>query len=304
MDPLATPPPIELRQLRYVVAVGEELNFTRAARRLHIAQQALSVAIRQLETQLGVVLFERSSRQVELTPAGRVLCAHAREVLDAAARAVEATVGEQGRLTGTLSIGCSYDAQHAVAGAFRRFRERWPEVELMVSLASDPALTDDLRVGRLDGMVAWDLAEEQADLSSTAVSEEEVLAVLPTGHPLAALGVIPRQALTGERIVMFERPLAPGVFDRLVSQVSRAQASPDVTLTDAQIFVSGQEAMVESTRQGKGVTLITRRLYARLQRPGVVARPIDPPMHAGIVLAWVHPPKPALRALVALLGDD
>jgi len=305
MDPVADRPTLELRQVRYFLAVAEELSFTRAAHRLHVAQQALSVAIRQLETQLGVMLFDRSTRRLELTAAGHVLVGHARELLAAAHRAADDTVRAGGRLTGTLAIGCSYDAQHAVADGFRRFRERWPDVELSVSLLLEPALTDGLRAGRLDGAVSWDLDAGSADLGSVEVSEEEVVALLPPGHPLAACATVSRDALAGERIVLFDRHIAPGVFDRLVSQLhDTSTVAADVTFADAHVHVSGQEAMIESVRRGQGVTVITRRVFDRLRPAGVVARSIEPPMFAGVVFTWVEPARPALRALASVLMED
>jgi len=302
VDPVAVPPPVDLRQLRHFIAVAEERSFTRAARRLHIAQQALSVTIRQLETQLGVMLLDRSGRQLELTEAGRVLLVHGRHALATVQQAAELAMSAGGRLAGTLTIGCSYDSQHAVAEGFAHFRERWPDVELEISLLLDPSLTDGLRAGRLDGVVNWDLDAERADLASVAISEEDIVALLPAGHRLARQELVSRAALAQEPLVLFDREIAPGVFDRLVGQLSHAAPVPSsVTFADAHVFVSGQEAMIDRVRRGHGVTLITRRVFDRLRPAGIVARPIDPPMFAGIVVAWVDPPKLALRALVDLL---
>src|SRR5919202_4669249 len=122
---------LELRHLRYFLAVAEELNFTRAAERLHVAQPALSAQIRQLETQLGCGLFERTTRKVELTPEGRVLAEDAREIIARADHAV-ARVGAAARgERGVLSIGfLLHGASETGTEILVRFGERFPEVEL------------------------------------------------------------------------------------------------------------------------------------------------------------------------------
>src|SRR5688572_2460453 len=121
----------ELRQLRYFLAVAEELNFTRAATRLHIAQQALSAAIRQLEAELGTALFLRTTRRVELTPAGEVFVEPAQRTLAeaaAAVRAVQAVArGERGHLHVGLQSGAGGDLPHRV---FTAFGERLPDADL------------------------------------------------------------------------------------------------------------------------------------------------------------------------------
>ena len=168
----------ELRQLRYFVAVAEAGSFTRAAERLHIAQQSLSQQIRTLEAQLGATLLVRSSRGVALTDAGAVLLREARPVLAQAERAVEAVQraarGEQGELrVGFLSSV----ANHEMPPVVRTFRERHPGIALQTEDAAIGALVEGLREGRLDaGLSRPPLVD---DLATEIVHREPVAAVLP-----------------------------------------------------------------------------------------------------------------------------
>jgi DNA-binding transcriptional LysR family regulator len=177
---------LDTRLLRAFVAVSEELNFTRAAERLFIAQQALSSQVQQLESRLGVKLFERTTRKVTLTDAGEQLLPHARatlEALDAGMRGLEAAQRAQ---RATLRIGLSGTSMvPAIGVAMRRFAERHPEVELKVSNAGLNEPTAGLREGRVD--VAFVRPPFLDDgISMVTLLTEERYAVLPPDHPLAA----------------------------------------------------------------------------------------------------------------------
>jgi DNA-binding transcriptional LysR family regulator len=177
---------LELRQLRYFLAVADELNFTRAADRLHLAQQALSASIRRLEDQLGVALFVRNTRKVELTSAGEVLVEGARRVVDAASEAIEQVrLVSEGR-RGRIDIGFSTAAGGVavVREIIRRFSEGAPDVDVRIHEAdfTDPS------AGLADGSVGVAFIFGPlpvAGLSSiTLVEEDRVLAVRPD-HPFA-----------------------------------------------------------------------------------------------------------------------
>jgi DNA-binding transcriptional LysR family regulator len=174
----------ELRQLRYFVAVAQELNVTRAAARLGIAQQSLSQQIRALETQFGVALFERGPRGVELTGVGAVLLREARPVLAAAERAVQtvrqAASGEQFELRlGFLTAV----AERLVPPLLRAFRDHHSGMLLRAEDIPVAGLVDGLREGRLDAALSRPPLVD--DLASEVILREPVAAVLPAGHPLA-----------------------------------------------------------------------------------------------------------------------
>jgi DNA-binding transcriptional LysR family regulator len=142
---------VELRQLEYFVAVAEECHFTRAAQRLHVAQSGLSASIRSLERELGAALFVRSTRQVELTEAGRALLVEARRALTNVAAAKDAVAAVQGLLRGRLAVGtiqclCTVD----LPGVLARFSRQHPGVDIQLRHDSSGALVEQVRAGRLD----------------------------------------------------------------------------------------------------------------------------------------------------------
>ena len=141
---------IELRQFRYFVAVAEELHFTRAAERLHIAQQPLSAAIARLETQLGVRLLDRTSRRVSLTEAGQAFLEAARSALRAADVAVDTALTAASGVAGEVSIGLWSGAWYGLGDLFTELRERYPGLKLHVRQQSSLPLVDAVRRGELD----------------------------------------------------------------------------------------------------------------------------------------------------------
>jgi DNA-binding transcriptional LysR family regulator len=176
---------LDTRLLRAFVAVAEERNFTRAAARLTLAQQALSSQVRQLETRLGAKLFERTTRRVELTDAGERLLPHARAVLDALAAGVEEVEAAKRAARATLRVGLSATSMVPLAGeTMRRFAERHPDVHLQVTNAG----LDQPAAGLLEGTVdvAFVRPPFRSDgLSMVTVLTEGRFAVLPKDHPLA-----------------------------------------------------------------------------------------------------------------------
>lgn len=176
---------LDTRLLRAFVAVAEELNFTRAAARLFVAQQALSAQIRQLEKRLGVALFERTTRKVELTAAGERLLPHARATLQALDAGTSALEAAQRAARANLRVGMSGTAMVPVAGeTIRRFGDAHPEVELVVSNAGLDQPAAGLAEGTVDvAFVRPPFADE--GISMVTVLTEERYAVLPRDHPLA-----------------------------------------------------------------------------------------------------------------------
>jgi DNA-binding transcriptional LysR family regulator len=185
-DPTPALDGIELRQMRYFLAVAEELNFTRAAERLHLAQQALSASIRRLEAQLGVALFVRSTRKVELTAAGEVLVEGARAVVAAAADAVErvreAAQGRSGRIT--IGFSTAAGGVPIVRQILRQFAENAPGVDIRTEEHdfSDPSAG--LADASVDAAFIFGPLPIEGLSSVTLVREDRVLAIRPE-HPLA-----------------------------------------------------------------------------------------------------------------------
>jgi DNA-binding transcriptional LysR family regulator len=285
----------ELRQLRYFVAVAEEGSLTRAAARLHIAQQSLSQQIRTLETQLGTTLFVRSSRGAELTDAGAVLLREARPVLAQAARAVEA-VREAGR--GSLRVGfLSSVANYVMPPVVRAFRERHPEVALHVEDVAVATLVARLRAAELDAGLSR--PPHVDDLETEVVLREPVAAVLPEGHPLAGRDEITLGDLADDPWVLTPRASWPPWHRKYDEDFARAGFRPRI----AQRGTSPQN-LLALVAAGVGVTRLP--LSARsLRDSGVAFVPLAGD-EAEVVLVWrpgaPNPVLPLLRSVVRELA--
>jgi DNA-binding transcriptional LysR family regulator len=202
----------ELRHLRYFVAVAEELNFSRAAERLHMAQPPLSVAIRQLEQEIGASLFVRTTHEVRLTAAGTALLSGARRTLDEAQAAVTAAQRAAAGELGSVHIGYNWSARFETLPALgRAFVHRYPDVELLAEEMRPKRMPGALRSGTID--VALALYPELADgFTYRTIRREPVVALLSSTHPLAREPHVELAALAHE-CLLFARELAPRLHD-------------------------------------------------------------------------------------------
>jgi DNA-binding transcriptional LysR family regulator len=219
---------VELRHLRYFIAVAEELNFSRAAQRMHMAQPPLSAAIRQLEHDLGVDLFVRTTREVSLTDAGRAFLAGARRTLADAERAAEdakrAAAGELGRLRIAYSWSTRFETLPALG---RAFRASHPGVELLSQEMWNARMPSAFATGSID--IALSLCPEIAfGLEFATIRHERPIAILPDAHPLAREAAIPLSALADEEFVVFPRDIAPRLHDAFMAIYRRAGFEPRV----------------------------------------------------------------------------
>jgi DNA-binding transcriptional LysR family regulator len=218
----------ELRHLRYFVAVAEELNFSRAAQRLHMAQPPLSAAIRQLERELGVELFTRTSREVRLTDAGRAFLLGARRTLADAERAAHdarrAGAGELGR----LRIGYSWSVRFETLPAIgRALRAGHPGIDLLTQEMWNARMPDALANGSID--IALSLCPDLASgLEFEPIRSEPLVALLPAGHALAGEHSLALESLADEEFVLFPRELAPRLHDAFMATYRRAGFEPRV----------------------------------------------------------------------------
>jgi DNA-binding transcriptional LysR family regulator len=205
---------LELRELRYFVAAAEDLHFTRAARRLHIAQQALSSAIRQMEARLGTSLFERTTRQVVLTSAGEALLPRARLVLAAAEEATTAAQDAGRGVTASLNVGVSHSAGAIAFAVLRAMWRRAPGVKLSVRQDFTQPLVEALAVGDLDAALLF--CPEQRDcLDYQRLSDEQALVVVHPEHRLAGRAEL-RVADLAEEILVTAGPANGRGYDAAV----------------------------------------------------------------------------------------
>ncbi len=282
---------MELRHLRYFVAVAEELHFGRAAARLHMAQPPLSQQIRALEEEIGARLFARSSRSVRLTPAGAAFLPEARGVLErveAAARLARRV--ERGE-AGELMVGYMNPVMDAcLCRALVVFRRERPDVDLRLRELSTPAQLDELRAGRLDIAFIRFVrnVRDLRGLSTRLVAREPYVLALPEGHPLAAREVAPLAEAARLPLILFPRANLPALYDDIVMALRRAAGSegPDGPELHIAQEVTGKHAALALVAAGLGASLVPASA-ADWTRRGVVLRPLSPGLPAvEMAAAW------------------
>ncbi|MCW2743179.1 MAG: Transcriptional regulator, LysR family [Blastococcus sp.] len=207
---------LELRHLRAFVAVAEELNFSRAALKLHMVQQSLSAQVQQLEHQLGVQLFRRTTRRVELSEAGVALLEHARPILHAVTAAVEETrrtaAGESGRLVVSYTPTLVNETLPLLVSAVH---ERWPGLSLQMVEMWQTESIESVRAGRVDVGMARP-AHLDDDLESVKLRDEPIGVVLGQGNPLAVRSVLAMDDLASSTLAIWPRQFSPDFFDQVV----------------------------------------------------------------------------------------
>jgi DNA-binding transcriptional LysR family regulator len=221
---------MELRHLRYFLAVAEELNFTRAARRLNIAQPPLTQQIKALEAEMGVKLFDRTGYRVELTDAGKSFVPQVARILADVRNAVliakQAAAGDIGHVRVGFTESSSFNP--LVTAAFRRFRQAYPDVE--VSLEENPTtvLATALREGRVDAAFVRPPLRTVKGLTLHIVDEEEMVVAVSNGHPLAERADLEMKDLAEETFVLYPRVEGPGLADTVIAACEKAGFSPKV----------------------------------------------------------------------------
>src|SRR5258706_4371628 len=209
---------MELRHLRYFVTVGEEQHYRRAARRLRVAQPALSRQIQDLEEELGFKLFERLPRGVRLNAAGKLFLEDARRVLqelsEAAVRAGRVASGR----SGTLRIGFTENSswRGVVPDSFRRYREKQPDAELQLQPEASLAQLEAIRSSRLDAGFVNFMPESDPELDQLLVARQHVELAAPKRHPLARLQKLRLRDLTDAPFVWVSKRAQPAFYDRMI----------------------------------------------------------------------------------------
>jgi DNA-binding transcriptional LysR family regulator len=286
---------LELRRLRYFVVLAEELNFTRAARRLHIAQPALSQQIRRLEREVGAELIQRRGSGCVLTEVGHLVAGEGRDLtarVDAADQRIRAAVlGQRGRIR--LAYTRSARGGH-VDALVARFRTRHPHVEVEAEMGWHARNVIGLLEGRLDVAFVRSPVEEPS-ITCRMMSPEELLLALPAGHPLARLRQVPRRRLVGEPVVMWPRENAPRMYERTVSQVwpeggfDHARTEPD------------DEALLRAVAGGGVVAVVPAGRARDLSLPGVLLRHFTGPKPT-VELALAYRPDAVPVAALAMVN--
>lgn len=287
---------MELRHLRYFEAVAGELHFGRAARRLRVAQPALSRQIRVLEDRLGVRLLERSRRHVALTPAGEVFLVEARAVLGRAVAAEEAARAAHAGTRGTLRLGAitsfRNERLHAV---IRNFRRRFPAVALEFTDRTPAGLERALLDRQVDVAFLRPPVRDP-ELAVAVVEQAEWMVVLPAGHPLAARPAVSWPQLRGETFLQLADEDSPGFNARLREHALRHGFVPEIRPACREMH-----SIVWLVSLGLGLSVMVTGMR-HLLTPGVVGRPFRPPRPTiETLMAWRREdPAPVPRHFLAL----
>lgn len=285
---------MELRHLRYFIAVAEEKHMTRAAERLGIQQPPLSMQIRALERELDVQLFRRKPRGVELTEAGVAFLDRSRAILDQLERACATTRRTARGEQGTVVVGFTSSAPFHpfVPRVIRAYREMSPLVSLVLEESGSSELVQGLANEQIDAAFIRSPVADVVGLMVRPLLQEPMLVALPTGHPLAKAARQHRDAgpraaplrlsaLANETFILYKRPGGPGLYDSIITACRGAGFSPHV----------GQEApriisTLNLVAAGLGVSIVPQSLR-RLQMDGVVYRRLeqDAQLRAPLILA-------------------
>ncbi len=272
---------MELRHLRYFVVIAEELHFGRAAERLHMTQQPLSQQIRQLEAEIGVLLFHRTKRQVQLTEAGKAFLEETRQILHKASQAVEmarqVARGENGRLTVGFSGFATYSLLPKV---LRIFREQFPLVELELEEMTSSAQVQALQNRQIHlGLMIPPIPD--TELVQEPILHEPLVVILPETHPLATQPELKLSALANESFILVSRHLEPGYYDLCISLFQQAGFSPKVVQKASQ-----KQTILGLVSAGMGVSLAPASIR-NIHRTGVIYTTLSPlNVEVELVAVW------------------
>jgi DNA-binding transcriptional LysR family regulator len=255
---------MELRHLRYFVTVAEELHFGRAAQRLQIAQPPLSQQIRQLEEELGVQLFHRTKRSVQLTEAGQLFLEEASQILTRAEQAIQIVQRADRGETGRLTLGFVGSATYSILpGVLKVFRRRFPEVLLSLHEMTTTQQVQALYEDRIHlGFVRPPIYEQELMIES--ILKEPFVAVLPEFHRLANETQISLLTLANDPFILFPRYLGSGFYDQIVNMCQQVGFQPQVAQEAIQM-----QTIISLVAAELGVALVPASVQ-NLQRVGVV----------------------------------
>ncbi|HJV76452.1 MAG TPA: LysR substrate-binding domain-containing protein [Noviherbaspirillum sp.] len=292
---------IELRQLRYFVAVAEESHFGRAAARLHMTQPPLSQTIQSLEAALGTPLFARTKRSVTLTPAGAALLPEAQRLLQQANALPDLARRAASGESGLLSLSFVSTADYSILPPLlREFRERYPQIQIDLREATTDVQLEELLQGRIDaGLLIPPMPDKaKAELDYMTVLSEPLILAAP--HDLRALRgkkTTSLKAVADMPLIIFPRRIAPAFHDAILGCFRDAGLTPRI----------GQEAIQMQTivglvSAGMGIALVPQSV-SNLKRPGVEYRPLtDKTLSVETGLAWRRDNQsPVLHTFLDLL---
>jgi DNA-binding transcriptional LysR family regulator len=294
---------VELRQLRYFLAVAEEGRFSRAAQRLHMAAPSLSQQIRALERELHVQLFDRTPQAARLTNAGAILVERARVILAEADRAIADV-----RIAGTgsrepLTLRVANMADLVMEGPLRLAAVGIDGVEVSVSSARGDDALEAVRQGRADAAIVWSRSYPQRDLAGTLLGSVLFGIVLPLRHACFDAVTVPVAALAGEVLVMFPQPPFAGIWDRTVDHLFPDGTTPGQVVVQPDL-IKAPEAVLRAVAGGTGIAVGIVGIADQLGIEGIAVRPLDPALRLDLEVVWRAPSTSAVRRLVDFLVES
>lgn len=291
---------MELRHIRYFLAVAEEGNFTRAAARLGIGQPPLSQQIRDLETEIGALLFHRVPHGAELTAAGMAFLSGAKATLAAAEKARLAAQSANRGETGRLSLGFTASSAFnpIVSTTIRRFQARWPDVQLSLTEMNTLGLMEQLERGELDATFMRPGLDDPGGIRLKRLPDEPMVVALPASHPLAKQKTLPLALLAKEPFILFPRLVGLSLYDDVVRACHEAGFELKVAQEAPQI-----SSVVNLVAADLGVSIVPASI-SQIKLAGVAYRPIEgPPAVARLALAVLRSQRsPVTENLMGLLN--
>jgi DNA-binding transcriptional LysR family regulator len=290
---------MELRHLRYFQAVAEELSFSKAARRLNIAQPALSRAVQEVERDVGVNLIDRNRRSVRLTPAGKVLLQEIALLLDrleeSLRRVRRTAAGEEGE----LRLGYIGPPTKPFLGRIlAEYRRRYPRVSVHLEERTPERVWEMVAKGRLSvGLTRPVLAHEALGLQSLLLRQERLCAALPPGHAWAGKPSLPWRSLAREPIIMLARREGAGSHDAVLAACREAKFTPRLSHTPSLIGT-----VLQYVEAGAGIGIVPESVAAEKTAAEVKLVPLRPTQTIPLVMVWANdgddPSVLGFRALI------
>jgi LysR family transcriptional regulator, benzoate and cis,cis-muconate-responsive activator of ben and cat genes len=290
---------MELRLLRYFQAIAEELSFSRASRRLRVAQPALSRALKELEEEIGAQLLERNRRKVSLTPAGAVLLHEASvlmERLEETLRKVRRTAsGEEGE----LRLGyIGPPTQPFLGRLLHEYRTRYPKVSVHLEERTPERVWEMVAKGRLSiGLTRPVISRDTSGLQTLLLRAEPLCAVVPPAHPLASRASVPWQALASEPLIILARREGVSLHDEVLAGCRKAGFTPRIAQTPSLIGT-----VLSYVEAGAGIGIVTDSVALNHEGAALKRINLQPQQTVPLVMVWPEqesdPPMRAFRELV------
>ena len=274
---------MDFRHVHAFIAIAEDLSLRKAARRLGISQPALSRQVQQLEQELGLRLFVRHPGGIELTHHGTLMLDQARRLSEAAREFADHVRTAESHNRGALRLGIGWGLWNTVNRIVAHQAARMPGVAVIGADIVSSAQIEALRRRRIDVGLARPPLDTREMRFETLFSEG-IVAMLPAAHPLAGRASVRLADLGGERILMHDRGLAPGIYDKIFEMYAAAGMSPHIVPTSASPASAGGMIQVAS---GKGIYIGLGTLLSFGDTPGIVMVPLDEPAATlPVCLVW------------------